>query len=85
MTHEGPGGEQALPGGFGVQRSAHRDERHRQFFRAIEDDLDTLTAVALLGTMAKQLLEARAQGQDVAAAQGTLRQAGSLLGLTTTR
>jgi hypothetical protein len=44
MTHEGPGGEQALPGGFGVQRSAHRDERHRQFFRAVDNALKPFLA-----------------------------------------
>ncbi len=36
MTHTGPGGEAALPGGFGVQKSAYRDERHRQFFRQVD-------------------------------------------------
>jgi hypothetical protein len=39
MTHEGPGGEQKLPGGFGVQKSAYRDERHRQFFRQVDQTL----------------------------------------------
>ena len=37
MVHTGPGGEESLPGGFGIRRSAHRDERHRQFFRAIDE------------------------------------------------
>lgn len=36
MIHEGPGGEQPLPGGAGVQKSAYRDERHRQFFRQVD-------------------------------------------------
>lgn len=36
LTHTGPGGESPLPGGFGVRRSAHRDERHRQFFRQVD-------------------------------------------------
>jgi hypothetical protein len=36
MTHTRPGGEEPLPGGFGVQKSAYRDERHRQFFRDID-------------------------------------------------
>jgi hypothetical protein len=39
MVHEGPGGEQSLPGGFGVKKSAYRDERHRQFFRKIDSAL----------------------------------------------
>ncbi len=36
MTHEGPGGSAPLPGGFGVRKSAYRDERHRQFFRQVD-------------------------------------------------
>jgi hypothetical protein len=36
ITHTGPGGEQPLPGGFGVEKSAYRDERHRQFFRRVD-------------------------------------------------
>jgi hypothetical protein len=36
MTHEGPGGAEPLPGGFGISRSAYRDERHRQFFRQVD-------------------------------------------------
>lgn len=36
LTHSGPGGELPLPGGFGVRKSAHRDERHRQFFRQVD-------------------------------------------------
>lgn len=39
LTHQGPGGETALPGGPGVQKSAYRDERHRQFFRNIDAEL----------------------------------------------
>ncbi|MBA2661097.1 MAG: hypothetical protein H0U74_02285 [Bradymonadaceae bacterium] len=36
MVHEGPGGSAPLPGGIGVSKSAHRDERHRQFFRQVD-------------------------------------------------
>ena len=36
ITHEGPGGEQSLPGGFGIKKSAYRDEYHRKFFRKVE-------------------------------------------------
>jgi hypothetical protein len=45
MTHEGPGGATALPGGFGVQRSAYRDEAHRRFFRAVDAALGRVLAV----------------------------------------
>jgi hypothetical protein len=47
FTHEGPGGTTGLPRDYGQNPSAHRDERHRQFFRDIAaalaevDDLDT--------------------------------------------
>lgn len=44
MTHEGPGGATALPGGFGVNVSAIRDERHRQFFRAVDSALGVYMA-----------------------------------------
>ena len=44
MTHEGPGGATSLPGGFGVNVSATRDERHRQFFRAVDEALKPFQA-----------------------------------------
>src|SRR5262245_15147752 len=36
MRHTGPGGDAPLPRGLGVNTSAHRDERHRQFFRDVD-------------------------------------------------
>lgn len=36
MEHTGAGGATSLPGGFGVNKSAYRDERHRQFFRKVD-------------------------------------------------
>lgn len=44
MIHEGPGGEQPLPGGEGVNKSACRDERHRQFFRQVDAALKPFLA-----------------------------------------
>jgi hypothetical protein len=35
MRHSGPGGDTVLPGGPGVNTSAYRDDRHRQFFRDV--------------------------------------------------
>lgn len=35
-VHEGPGGEAPLPGGFGVRKSAYRDEYSRKFFREVD-------------------------------------------------
>lgn len=43
MTHEGQGGEEPLPGGFGIKKSAIRDERHRQFFRGVDSALKAFT------------------------------------------
>jgi hypothetical protein len=36
MTYEGPGATEPLPGGFGIGKSAYRDERRRQFFREVD-------------------------------------------------
>ena len=44
ITHEGPGGEQSLPGGFGIKKSAYRDEYHRKFFRQIDAALKPFLA-----------------------------------------
>lgn len=44
MRHAGPGGDAPLPGGQGVNRSAHRDERHRQFFRDVDRAYRAFTA-----------------------------------------
>ncbi len=44
MIHEGPGGEQPLPGGVGVRKSAYRDVRHRQFFRQVDAALKPFLA-----------------------------------------
>ena len=44
MVHEGPGGATSLPGGFGINVSAHRDERHRQFFRSVDAALKPILA-----------------------------------------
>ena len=42
MIHKGPGGASRLPGGQGINRSAVRDESHRQFFRQVDEALATL-------------------------------------------
>jgi hypothetical protein len=42
LVHTGPGGEQSLPGGFGVKKSAYRDEYHRKFFRQVDEALKPL-------------------------------------------
>jgi len=39
MRHSGPGGDTVLPGGQGINTSAYRDDRHRQFFRDVDTAL----------------------------------------------
>ena len=39
ITHEGPGGAINTPGGYGINSSAERDLRHREFFRRIASEL----------------------------------------------
>ena len=36
MRHTGPGGDEPLPPGVGINTSAYRDDRHRQFFREVD-------------------------------------------------
>ena len=42
MVHQGPGGATKLPGGAGINRSAIRDDSHRQFFRKVDGALESL-------------------------------------------
>lgn len=44
IIHEGPGGEQSLPGGFGIEKTTYRDEYHRKFFRQIDTALKPFLA-----------------------------------------
>ncbi|MBW3635229.1 MAG: hypothetical protein KY445_02030 [Armatimonadetes bacterium] len=44
LEHTGPGGATAMPGGHGVQQSAHRDEYDRQFFRKVDEELSNVLA-----------------------------------------
>ncbi len=39
MVHKGPGGASKLPGGQGINRSAVRDESHREFFGKVDEAL----------------------------------------------
>jgi hypothetical protein len=44
MAHEGPGGEAPLPGGFGIKKSAYRDEYFQKFLRSVDAALKTVLA-----------------------------------------
>lgn len=44
IVHDGPGGQEPLPGGYGIEKTSYRDERHRQFFRKVDANLKTVLA-----------------------------------------
>jgi hypothetical protein len=44
LRHTGPGGDRPLPGDFGINKSAYRDEKHRQFFRHVDAAFKPLLA-----------------------------------------
>lgn len=46
IIHESPGSEAYSPGGFGIRKSAHRDERHRQFSPKVDNTVRTFLANA---------------------------------------
>jgi hypothetical protein len=48
MSYEGPGATEPLPGGFGIEKSAYRDERRRQFFREVDAAFGQITAAEAL-------------------------------------
>lgn len=48
MRYEGPGATEPLPGGFGIEKSAYRDERRRQFFREVDTAFGQITAAEAL-------------------------------------
>jgi hypothetical protein len=55
MTHERPGGDQRMPGGQGINKSALRDEYFNQFLREVDAEYRRLAAadplpVVLVGT-----------------------------------
>ncbi len=46
--YEGPGATEPLPGGFGIEKSAYRDERRRQFFREVDAAFGQISAAEAL-------------------------------------
>lgn len=43
MAYEGPGVTEPMPGGRGINKSAYRDERQRQFFRQVDAAFGVMT------------------------------------------
>jgi L-cysteine:1D-myo-inositol 2-amino-2-deoxy-alpha-D-glucopyranoside ligase len=68
-----------IAGGTGA--SAHPYTAQAAFTAAIDDDLDTPTALTVLRQLADDILETADAGQDVATAQETLRKLGTVFGL----
>ena len=65
-----------IAGGHALDSMAYRE----RFAEAMDDDLDTSAALSVLDELAQAILAA-AGGQDLVAAQGTLRQLAGVLGL----
>ncbi|MDW8046636.1 MAG: DALR domain-containing protein, partial [Chloroflexota bacterium] len=58
------------------------EELRERFTAAMEDDLTTPRALAVLFELAREINRGRAEGRDTAAAQGLLRELAGVLGLT---
>ena len=58
---------------------------HRQFFEAMDDDLNTPRALAALFDLAREINRGSDAGHEVAGAQDSLRHLGAILGLTFTQ
>jgi hypothetical protein len=74
MRQSGPGADEALPGGVGINTSSYRDDRRRQFFRSVDRALGAVMAedplpVALAGIERHQSFfhEVSSPGRDVVA------------------
>jgi len=61
VQREGPGVTEPMPGGFGIRRSAHRDEYDRQFLRLVDEALqpflvDDPLSLIILGVETDQVI-----------------------------
>jgi len=72
----------ALPS-YGIEQEVDVTSLREQFFNALDDDLDTTTAIAALREIAQSILEAPEE-DDAREAQETLRELADILGLTLT-
>jgi cysteinyl-tRNA synthetase len=69
-------------GGGGPPADIPPDEYCERFVSAMDDDLNTPAALAVLFDLAREINRARDEGRDVEEAQATLRELGGILGLT---
>jgi hypothetical protein len=75
MTHRGPGGKGKLPGGKGINRSAVRDDAHRQFFRSVDEAVDAVQKANPLPLVVVGV------ERNLAFYQEVTRQSGSIVGM----
>jgi L-cysteine:1D-myo-inositol 2-amino-2-deoxy-alpha-D-glucopyranoside ligase len=68
----------SVSGGSALDASPHRV----RFLAALDNDLDTPTAVAVLGDLSTAILDTNERGQSVRAAQSALRTLATLVGVT---
>jgi L-cysteine:1D-myo-inositol 2-amino-2-deoxy-alpha-D-glucopyranoside ligase len=66
---------------YGIEDEVDVSVMRERFFNALEEDLDTPSAIEALREMARAILEAPEE-EDVRFAQRTLRECGEILGLT---
>jgi L-cysteine:1D-myo-inositol 2-amino-2-deoxy-alpha-D-glucopyranoside ligase len=66
---------------YGIEEEVDVSVMRERFFNALEEDLDTPSAIESLREMARAILEAPEE-EDVRFAQRTLRECGTILGLT---
>ncbi len=66
---------------FGIEQDVDVSMLNERFFNALDDDLDTPSAIAALREIGQAILEAP-EDEDVRDAQATLRELAGILGLT---
>ena len=72
----------SVPGGEGPAADIRADEYRQRFTAAMDDDLNTASALACLFDLAREINRARDEGRAVDDAQATLRELAGVLGLT---
>jgi len=72
----------ARPGAAGAIAPETLEAARARFGEAMDDDLNTSRALAVLFDLAREINRARDAGQEIAAAQGVFRELSGVLGLT---
>lgn len=69
-------------GGLGRGRGIELDAFYHRFVEAMDDDLNTPQAIAVLFDLTREINRAKEQGLDIEEGRGLLRELASVLGLT---